>query len=144
MKRLVILSSAWIPKKGRSGNFYRDGQLYTREELQVYDHDFKSFAEGVVIPHGLYDVQRNIGYLHLGTSMIPANSPVTAFATGGIPTGRETYPQATSILVLCDGGGSNSAPALPFKQDLQALADEIGVEIRIAHYPPYCSKYKPH
>ena len=46
-------------KKEDLGNFYRAGQLYTREELHVYDHDFKSFAEGVVIPHGLYDVRRN-------------------------------------------------------------------------------------
>ena len=30
-----------------------------------------------------------------------------------------------------------------FKQDLQKLVDEIGIEIRIAHYPPYTSKYNP-
>ena len=53
------------------------------------------------------------------------------------------YPDATSILVLCDGGGSNSSRHHIFKQDLQDLSDEIGVEIRIAHYPPYCSKYNP-
>jgi len=51
------------------------------------------------------------------------------------------YPNATSILVLCDGGGSNSSRHYIFKQDLQELADTI--EIRIAHYPPYCSKYNP-
>jgi hypothetical protein len=50
---------------------------------------------------------------------------------------------ATAILVLCDGGGSNSTRQHLFKQDLQALADELGLEIRIAHYPPYCSKYNP-
>ncbi len=31
----------------------------------------------------------------------------------------------------------------PFKFEVQQLADEIGVEIRIAHYPPYTSKYNP-
>lgn len=41
------------------------------------------------------------------------------------------------------GGGSNSSSHYLFKQDLQILADEIGIEIRIAHYPPYCSKYNP-
>ncbi len=55
-------------KKEYLGNFYRDGRLYTTEEIQVYDHDFRSFAEGVIIPHGIYDLQRNTGYLHLGTS----------------------------------------------------------------------------
>ena len=57
--------------------------------------------------------------------------------------GRFDYPHATSILVLCDGGGSNSSRHYIFKQDLQALADEIGIEIRIAHYPPYTTKYNP-
>ncbi len=47
------------------------------------------------------------------------------------------------VAPLCDGGGSNSSRQYLFKQDLQCLADEIGVEIRIAHYPPYCSKYNP-
>ena len=130
-------------KKEDLGNFYRDGQLYTREELQVYDHDFKSFAEGVVIPHGLYDVQRNIGYLHLGTSHDTSEFACDSFRYWWYTYGQRDYPQATSILVLCDGGGSNSARHYLFKQDLQALADEIGVEIRIAHYPPYCSKYNP-
>lgn len=45
--------------------------------------------------------------------------------------------------MLCDGGRSNNARHYIFKQDLQELADDIGVEIRIAHYPPYCSKYNP-
>jgi Rhodopirellula transposase DDE domain len=48
-----------------------------------------------------------------------------------------------SILLLCDSGGSNSSRQYLFKQDLQALASELGIEIRIAHYPPYTSKYNP-
>lgn len=50
---------------------------------------------------------------------------------------------ADSILLLCDGGGSNSSRYYIFKQDLQGLANEFGIEIRIAHYPPYTSKYNP-
>lgn len=53
------------------------------------------------------------------------------------------YPQATAILGLCDGGGSNNTRHYIFKEDLQKLVDELGIEIRIAHYPPYCSKYNP-
>ncbi len=45
--------------------------------------------------------------------------------------------------MLMDGGGSNSSRHYIFKQDLQALADEIGIEIRVAHYPPYTSKWNP-
>ena len=57
--------------------------------------------------------------------------------------GKQDYPQASSILLLCDGGGSNSCHQYLFKQDLQRLANEIGIEIRVAHYPAYCSKYNP-
>ena len=52
-------------------------------------------------------------------------------------------PRATSILLLCDGGGSNSASQYLFKEDLQSLVDRLGVEVRAVHYPPYCSKYNP-
>ena len=57
--------------------------------------------------------------------------------------GRRLYPDAHSLCLLCDGGGSNSADEYLFKEDLQKLADRSGLEIRIAHYPPYCSKYNP-
>ena len=53
------------------------------------------------------------------------------------------YPRAKKLLVLCDGGGSNSATRYVFKEELQKLANRLGIEIRIAHYPPYCSKYNP-
>ena len=57
--------------------------------------------------------------------------------------GKIRYPNCTSILMLADSGGSNSCRHYIFKEDLQKLADEIGVEIRVAHYPPYTSKWNP-
>lgn len=130
-------------KSEKIGNFYRDGYLYTLEELKVYDHDFSSFAEGTIIPHGLYDIVQNIGYINIGTS-----HDTTEFACDSVRYwwynyGQFDYPDATSLLIPCDGGGSNSSRYYLFKEDLQALADEIGIEIRIAHYPPYCSKWNP-
>ena len=115
-------------KKELVGNFYREGRLYTQETIAMFDHDFPSAASGVIIPHGLYDVKRNDGYVNLGTSRL---------------WGRTLYPRATSILLLCDGGGSNSASQYLFKEDLQRLVDRIGIEIRVAHYPSYTSKYNP-
>lgn len=57
--------------------------------------------------------------------------------------GKYNYPEATSILILADGGGSNSSRTYIFKYDLQQLVNDISIEIRIAHYPPYTSKYNP-
>ena len=130
-------------KKELVGNFYRGGTLYTREEVGTFDHDFPSAADGVVIPHGLYDVGRNVGHVNLGTS-----HDTTEFARDSIEHwwlrhGLAEYPNAKRLLLLCDGGGSNSSTRYTFKEDLQALADRLGLEIRVAHYPPYCSKYNP-
>ncbi|QTA90252.1 Transposase DDE domain-containing protein [Desulfonema magnum] len=130
-------------KKEYLGNFYRKGRLYTLEELQVFDHDFTSFAEGVIIPHCFYDLRLNIGYVQVGTSHDTSEFACDSFRHWWYGYGCRIYPNATSVLILCDGGGSNSSRHYLFKQDLQILADEIGIEIRIAHYPPYCSKFNP-
>lgn len=130
-------------KKEHLGNFYRDGHLYTRETILTNDHDFPSFAEGVVIPHALYDLQHNHGYIHLGTSKDTSQFACDSIRAWWLHYGSKLYPGATSILILCDGGGSNNSRHFIFKQDLQNLVNELGIEIRIAHYPPYCSKYNP-
>ncbi len=130
-------------KKEHLGNFYREGHLYTMEELRTYDHDFISFSDGVIIPHSVYDIRRNVGYIQLGTSHDTSEFACDSLRNWWRQQGQYDYPNATSILVLCDGGGSNSSRYYIFKQDLQALVNEIGIEIRIAHYPPYCSKYNP-
>jgi transposase len=130
-------------KKEYLGNFYRAGHLYTREELHAFDHDFSSLAEGVIIPHGIYDRKNNIGYIHLGTSKDTSQFACDCIRSWWLQHGRALFPKATSILAQCDGGGSNSSHHYIFKEDLQRLSDELGIEIRIAHYPPYCSKYNP-
>ena len=130
-------------KKEYLGNFYRSGHLYTTETIETYDHDFYSFAEGIVIPHAIYDLVHNKGYINIGTSRDTSQFVCDSLRQWWYTQGQVDYPQATSILILCDGGGSNNSRYYIFKQDLQELADEIGLEIRIAHYPPYCSKYNP-
>lgn len=130
-------------KKEFLGNFYREGRLYTLEELTTWDHDFNTFAEGVIIPHGIYDLQRNVGYIQIGTSRDTSEFACDSVRYWWLTYGSLQYPDATSLLILCDGGGSNSSRHHIFKYDLQHLADELGIEIRVAHYPPYCSKYNP-
>ena len=130
-------------KKEHLGNFYRAGKLYTLEELRTYDHDFTSFDDGVIIPHSLYDVRLNVGYIQLGTSHDTSEFAIESLRRWWLTHGRQLYPNRRRLLLLCDGGGSNDARHSLFKHDLQQLADELGLEIRIAHYPPYTSKYNP-
>ena len=130
-------------KKELIGNFYRAGHLLTQGVIGTFDHDFPSFAKGVVIPHALYDVKHNDGHVNLGTSHDTGEFACDSIECWWEGQGRELYPRASSILLLCDGGGSNSASHYLFKEDLQGLVDRLGIEIRVAHYPPYCSKYNP-
>ncbi len=132
-----------VKKKEAIGNFYRDGSVYCTETIKVNDHDFNTFAEGVVIPHGIYDMKRNEGYMTLGTSKDTSEFGCECIKDWWVNHGKINYPLANKILILADGGGSNSSRHYIFKEDLQNLANEIGVEIRIAHYPPYTSKYNP-
>lgn len=130
-------------KKEYLGNFYRNGKVYTQEAIKTFDHDFSSAAKGVVIPHGIYDLQQNEGYLFLGNSRDTSEFACDNLYQWWMQYGQHHYPQAGSILLLCDGGGSNNANHYLFKEDLQKLADRLGIEIRVAHYPPYTSKYNP-
>jgi hypothetical protein len=125
------------------GLLYRAGHLYTQQEIQVFDHDWPSLAEGVAIPHGLYDLNLNIGYVQIGTSHDTGEFACDSIRYWWKHYGLSQYPEASSILLLCDGGGSNGSRHYLFKQDLQALVNELGIEIRVAHYPPYSSKYNP-
>jgi hypothetical protein len=130
-------------KKELIGDFYREGQIEARGTIEVNDHDFGSMGSGTAIPHGIYDVGLNRGFVHLNTSHDTSELACDSLAAWWEDHGRSAYPGGTRLLVLCDGGGSNSASRYVFKEALQALADRLGVEIRVAHYPPYRSKYNP-
>jgi hypothetical protein len=130
-------------KKELIGNFFRAGHAYTQKIVETLDHDFPSLAEGVIHPHGLYDPHRNHGHLNVTTSHDTSQFACDSIAYWWENYGRMHYPHATSLLLLCDGGGSNAASRYVFKHALEKLADRMGVEIRVCHYPPYESKYNP-
>jgi len=130
-------------KKEFIGQLYRAGKSYCQAPVKVYDHDFPSLAQGVIVPHGIYDIVKNKGYLSLGMSKDTSEflcDNVRYHWQHGL---HEDYPEADQVLFLMDGGGSNSCLHYIVKEDLQKLAHELGIRITIAHYPAYCSKYNP-
>ena len=129
--------------KEHLGELYREGRIWTQEPFRAYDHDFPSWAKGVIIPHGIYDLTRNTGHINIGLSHDTSQFACDSFRAYWNSIGQQFYPNATSILWLCDCGGSNSAAQYLFKRDLQNLVNELDIEIRVAHYPSYCSKYNP-
>lgn len=130
-------------KKELIGNFSRDGHTLTQAPVDTLDHDFPSAGDGKLIPHGLYDLARNEGYIHLNTSSDTSEFCCDSVAHWWTQHGVKHYPRARHLLLLCDGGGSNASNRHVFKEALQKLADQLDLDIRIAHYPPYCSKHNP-
>lgn len=130
-------------KKEFLGNFYREGKIYTKETIKVYDHDYPSYSEGKVIPHGIYDISGNIGYITIGKSMDTAEFMTDNLENYWHEEISRNYKNADTILILCDGGGSNTSRGFQLKKRLQALSNKLKIKIKVAHYPPYCSKWNP-
>jgi hypothetical protein len=131
----------YLVEKEMIGKFYREGKGYCTKALPVNDHDFYSSAEGIAIPHGIYDIKRNEGYMTLGMSHDTSEFCCDCIKNWWEMYGKHYSPQASSILLLADGGGSNSSRHYIFKEDLQKLANKIGViSLRIpwAEPKPVC------
>ena len=109
----------------------------------MHDHDFPSLAEGKAVPRGLYDIYSNIGCITSGTSHDTSEFACACIRNRRSEHGKSEYPEADSVPLLCDCGGSSNARYYIFKEELRKLSDELDIEIRIAHYPPYTSKYNP-
>lgn len=130
-------------KKEFIGDLYRAGETYSREEQKSFDHDFPELAKGIAVPHGIYDLKNNSAYINIGTNHETAEFSCDSIKKWWNSQGRYDYSNANSILILADSGGSNSYRHYIFKESLQKLVNDIGIEIRIAHYPPYTSKWNP-
>ena len=130
-------------KKEVIGNFHRSGQLWSTRPQETFDHDFTSAGGGRVAPHGIYDLKNNSGHVTLGLSRDTSQFACDSFALYWERYGQWDFPRAESMLWLCDCGGSNNPRHHVFKEQLQRLVNKIGIPIRVAHYPPYCSKYNP-
>nr|WP_298362922.1 hypothetical protein [Runella sp.] len=99
-------------------------------------HDYEYLSEGKVIPHGIYDIQANKGYISIGNSAETADFAVDNLLWWWTEHGIHLYPDAKNILLLCDAGGANSYRHPIFKDRLIALCEQIGLSIIVSHYPP--------
>ena len=131
-------------KKELVGNFKNPGVAWRDEPLRVKDHDFRSEAEGLAVPYGIYDLQANRGYVCVGNSRDTPEFAVDAIETWWQHEGKPRHPHAQRLLILADSGGSNSARSRLWKARLQEqLADRHGLAVTVGHYPPGTSKWNP-
>jgi hypothetical protein len=131
-------------KKELVGNFKNVGRVWSRTAEAVNVHDFLSEGLGRAVPYGIYDLGHNRGHVAVGQSADTPRFAVDALARWWTTEGQAAYPAATEVLVLADGGGSNSARSRVWKQQLQEqLCDGLGLTVTVCHYPPGCSKWNP-
>ena len=130
-------------KKELIGNFKNAGSDYRRkgEPLRVNVHDFEDKTLGKVAPYGVYDVTANEGWVSLGITSDTAEFAVASIRTWLERMGKRRYPNARELTITADCGGSNGARVRLWKVELQKLADETGLTVRVRHYPPGTSKW---
>ncbi|MEA1973468.1 MAG: ISAzo13 family transposase [Candidatus Cloacimonadota bacterium] len=141
-------------KKEVIGNFKNPGTRYKKKADLVNDHDFISYCDGKAAPYGIYDCQKNEGFVAVGEFMkepkksrfLSADTPefaVESIEQWWLQVGINMY-KYKKILILVDAGGSNGYRNKMWKVFIQKiLCDRHGLEVTVCHYPPGASKWNP-
>lgn len=131
-------------KKELIGNFKNGGRVWRHHPDEVNVHDFRQDAVAKAVPYGIYDLVHNQGYVYVGTSADTAEFAVEAILRWWTDPDRPRFAKEDKVLILCDAGGSNGYRLRLWKQQLQTrLADALGVEVMVCHYPTGASKWNP-
>ena len=130
-------------KKELIGNYHNAGQqwLPAKEPRKVRGHDFPSPEVPRAYPYGIYDIGRNTGFVNVGTDHDTGAFAVASIRGWWRHEGNRLYPDAATILITADGGGSNGWRLRLWKLELQRFADETGLPISVCHFPPGTSKW---
>jgi len=91
--------------------------------------------------YGIYDLTKNQGWVSVGIDHDTAMFAAEAIWRWWKKMGRRYYRQATELLIMADGGGSNGNRCRLWKVALQMLANRIGMSIHVRHFPPGTSKW---
>jgi len=130
-------------KKELVGEFKNGGKEWcpkgTPDNVNVYD--FPNLAKGKVTPFGVFDPQRNEGWVSVGIDHDTSSFAVESIRRWWIEMGKSAYLNASKLLIMADGGGSNGSRNRLWKIELQKLSNEMGLSINVCHFPPGTSKW---
>lgn len=130
-------------KKELIGKYKNNGQTWLpkKKPIQVNIYDFPDDKKGKAAPYGVYDINKNQGYVNVGITHDTAEFAVASIRRWWHNLGKKNYPKSKQILITADAGGSNGYRTKLWKKELQELADETGLKITITHFPPGTSKW---
>jgi Rhodopirellula transposase DDE domain len=130
-------------KKELVGDFKNGGREWRPkgqpEDVRV--HDFLIKELGRAVPYGVYDLAADAGWVSVGIDHDTGAFAVQSIRRWWQEVGRVRYPEAKRLLITADGGGSNGSRLRLWKRELQRLANEIGIDIAVSHFPPGTSKW---
>jgi len=130
-------------KKELVGAYKNAGQewLPSGEPVKVKVHDFIDKELGRANPYGVYDIGADEAWVGVGTDHDTSTFAVQTIRRWWFSMGIERYPQAKQLVITADGGGSNGHRVRLWKLELNRLAQEIGLDIQVHHFPPGTSKW---
>jgi hypothetical protein len=130
-------------KKELVGEFKNGGREWHPEGQapKVNTYDFPSMADGKAIAYGVYDIAENTGFVSVGIDRDTAQFSVAAINAWWQQLGSQRHPNAQSLTITADCGGSNANRTRLWKTELQRLADQTGLQITVCHFPPGTSKW---
>ncbi|MGC1239202.1 MAG: ISAzo13 family transposase [Acidimicrobiales bacterium] len=130
-------------KKELVGDFKNGGREWRPkgDPIPVRVHDFKDQHLGKVNPYGVYDIANDEGWVSVGIDADTAAFAVAAIHSWWQQLGKPRYPDATTLTITADCGGSNGNRTRLWKTELQRLAEETGLQIQVCHFPPGTSKW---
>jgi hypothetical protein len=130
-------------KKELVGNYENKGRQWLpgKKPVKVQGHDFPHPDVPRAYPYGVYDLERNTGFVNVGTDHDTGAFAVASIRGWWRHEGRHLYPEAKHVLITADGGGSNGSRLRLWKLELQKLADDTGLFLSVSHFPPGTSKW---
>ena len=120
------------------GLFARGG--YNRLTVKALDHDFA--PDKKVTPVGVFLPKFNELFLFLTTSPVTADLIVDCIHDTWLML-SDRFPQVRTLHLNLDNGPENHSRRTQSMQRIIDLADEFGLTVELAYYPPYHSKYNP-
>ncbi|MCA1678920.1 MAG: ISAzo13 family transposase [Actinobacteria bacterium] len=130
-------------KKELIGDFKNGGREWrpAGEPVEVRTHDFKDPELGKAIPYGIYDLAHDEGWVSVGIDHDTAQFAAASIQAWWEHLGQQRFPDATTLTITADCGGSNGNRTRLWKTELQRLADHTGLQVRVCHFPPATSKW---
>ncbi|GHT05809.1 hypothetical protein AGMMS49525_13490 [Bacteroidia bacterium] len=130
-------------KKELIGNYKNNGQEWqpVKNPVPVPVYDFVDKTNGKASPYGVYDIANNQGFISAGISKDTSEFAVATIRRWWNEEGMNLYKYAENLYITADGGGSNGSRNRLWKTQLQAFANETGLNIYVSHFPPGTSKW---